>query len=776
MKTGKTLWIRSLAYVLAMALLLPAFGGISFSANAAGAVASSYQTWDFSSTAQVEDFDLYTSSTASFSIQDGMLVPSAGVGELKAIAKTNAQDIKSVSVDIIPGPSGLINATLYIGASNAGHANDQIDALAFLVESFCTGWSDAPNRIDLVTGEFPVWKEHKRLISETGNGNALFKNGVKEPLNLRVDYEEDMVTATLSLVSNSAKYVQTVYACDPQDLVGSVGLRVNNSDTRFDNFKIGYDRVVPEKLQQGLDFQQPGAKAQLNNATGTIPQTVEAWVKVDPSSTAPRTAIIGAFTGPYTADAKVGDWALFTNGSGVLWWYEKNAQGSYSSAKGTTIKTGEWVHVAVTRSEGCVKYYVNGVLAATQTGTVVLDTASNKAPTIGYCEYGGENYNYMQGQIGDVTLWSTTRTDAQIQEDMFTEASGNETGLMSHWGLDEQAGTVFWDSAATGNHGSIANNTALVWTEGSMLNEGLEFNQVGQMATLSKATGVVPQTVEAWIRLDKDSAASRTGIISAFTGPYTADAQKGDWALFTGASGSLWWYEKNANGQYSTAKGATIKTGEWTHVAITRSEGNIKYYINGSEVASVDSDKIVLGTASAKIPTLGYCEYGGENYNYLDGALGDVRIWSTTRTLEEIRSTMYEELSGTETGLMSCWKLDELGGATLADSTDTANHGTIDAAWLKDSQGLEFSGTQYPVATLSKSTGTIPQTVEAWVRVDKDTTATRSAIIGAFTGPGTAQAQKGDWALFTDGNGRVWWYEKNANGQYTAAKGTSIKT
>ncbi|MBR5569318.1 MAG: metallophosphoesterase [Oscillospiraceae bacterium] len=719
---------------------------------------------------------MYASGAASFSIKDGMLVPSGAEGELKAIAKTDAQDIKSVSVDIIPGPSGLINATLYIGASNAGNANDQIDALAFLVESFCTGWSDAPNRIDLVTGEFPVWKEHNRLISETGNGNALFKNGVKEPLNLRVDFEEDMVTVTLSLVSNSAKYVQTVYACDPQDLVGSVGLRVNNSDTCFDNFKIGYDREVPEKLHQGLEFSEAGAKAQLNKATGTIPQTVEAWVKVDPDSTAPRTAIIGAFTGPYTADAKVGDWALFTNGSGVLWWYEKNAQGSYSSARGTTIKTGEWVHVAVTRSEGCVKYYVNGVLAATQTGTVVLDTASNKAPTIGYCEYGGENYNYMQGQIGDVTLWSTTRTDAQIQEDMFTEASGNETGLMSHWGLDEQAGTVFWDSASTGNHGTIAGNTGLSWTEGSMLNEGLEFNEVGAKVQLSQASGTVPQTVEAWIRLDKDSAASRTGIISAFTGPYTADAQKGDWALFTGANGNLWWYEKNANGQYSTAKGATIKTGEWTHVAITRDEGIIKYYINGKEEASVESAKIVLGETSSKVPTLGYCEYGGENYNYLDGALGDVRLWTTTRTAEQIRADMYAELEGTETGLMSYWKLDELGGVTVADSTATANHGTLDAAWLDDSQGLEFAGNRGVVASLSKGTDYIPQTVEAWVKVDKNTAASRTGIISAFTGPYTADAQKGDWALFTDGNGRLWWYEKNAKGQYSTAKGASVKT
>jgi len=785
MKNKTSRWI---ALLLTLSMLLPmVLTGISVSgaegktaslaksSEMQGPVALTADTWDFASDSQAESFSFYNSGTGSFSIKDGMLVPSAANGEMKAIANTDVEDIKFVSVDIIPGASGLINAGLYIGASDVADPADNINALAFLVESWFSGWSDAPNRIDLVTGEFPTWTEHKRLISETGNGNALFKGGVKEPLNLRVDFSEDMVTVTLSLVSNAGKYVQSVFACDPAKLVGSVGVRANNSDVCFDNFKIGYDRAVPEKLQQGLELSVAGAKAQLNNATGMIPQTVEAWVKVDPATTAERTAIIGAFQGPYTADAQMGDWALFTDGSGRLWWYEKNANGQYSSAKGTNIKTGDWIHVAVTRAEGIVKYYINGDEVATGTGNIVLDTASSKAPTLGYCEYGGENVNYLDGAIGDVKLWNTTRTAAQIQEDMFTEVVGNEAGLMNHWALDEQAGTVFWDSTASGNNGSIANNTGLTWTEGSGLNEGLEFATVGAKATLSNSTGTIPQTVEAWVKVDKDSAASRTGIISAFTGPYTADAQQGDWALFTDGGGKLWWYEKNAKGQYSSAKGVSIKTGDWVHVAITRAEGTIKYYINGSEVAT-NTGNIVLDTASSKIPTLGYCEYGGENVNYLDGALGDVRLWSTTRTPEEIRSTMYKELTGTETGLMSCWKLDEQNGVNIADCAETANHGTIDVAWLKDNQGLEFAGNQGVVVPLSAATGTIPQTVEAWVKVDTDTAASRTAIIGAFTGPYTADAQKGDWALFTDGSGKLWWYEKNANGQYSSAKGTSIKT
>ncbi len=770
--------------LLTLAMVLPMVSN-GLDADAVSAtkkpVASAYEVWDFSSDTQAADFTFYQSGTSSFSVRDGMLVPSGAIGEMKAIAKMDTQNITFVSVDIIPGASGLINAGLYIGASDAADPSDKINALAFLVESWFSGWADAPNRIDLVTGEFPVWKEHKRLISESGSGNALFKNGVKEPLNLRVDYGIDTLTVTLSLVSDAGKYVQSVFACDPADLMGSVGVRANNSDVCFDNFKIGYDRAVPEKLQQGLEFSVAGAKAQVNQATGTIPQTVEAWVKVNPSSTASRTAIVGAFKGPYTADAQKGDWALFTNGNGILWWYEKNASGQYSTAKGPTIKTGEWVHVAIARTEGTVKYYINGTEVAAATGNIVLNTASTKAPTLGYCEYGGENVNYLDGTLGDVRLWSTTRTAEQIQEDMFAETTVNEEGLMHHWALDEQVGTVFLDSAPAGNHGTIAGQTGLTWTEVSSLNKGLAFSVAGAKAQVNQATGTIPQTVEAWVKVNPSSAASRTAIVGAFKGPYTADAQKGDWALFTNGNGALWWYEKNASGQYSTAKGPTIKTGEWVHVAIARTEGAVKYYINGTEVAAATGN-IVLNTASTKAPTLGYCEYGGENVNYLDGVIGDVRLWSTTRTAEQIQKDMVAETAHNEAGLMHHWTLDEQAGTVFWDSAASGNHGTIAGqtglTWTEGSalnEGLEFAAVGAK-ATLSKSSGTVPQTVEAWIRLDKDSAASRTGIISAFTGPYTADAQKGDWALFTGTSGSLWWYEKNANGQYSTAKGPTIKT
>ena len=87
------------------------------------------------------------------------------------------------------------------------------------------------------------WKHINTVISETGNGNALF-SGSKQALNLKLIFSDDVVLLKLSLVSNSSKYVQLMYEYEG-DISGQVGLRVLSGDTKFDNFKVTYSEDVP---------------------------------------------------------------------------------------------------------------------------------------------------------------------------------------------------------------------------------------------------------------------------------------------------------------------------------------------------------------------------------------------------------------------------------------------------------------------------------------------------------------------------------------------------
>lgn len=200
-----------------------------------------------------EKFDLYQSSAGGFAVENGKLSPSGTPGEFKAIYKADGRKIRSVSVELHPvGNDGPIFGGLYINASNAGHNQDQVDGLYVGIESHFTGWSDAKNRIDVVTGSFPAWKELKRMISETGAGNNLF-SGVKQPILLKVALDGNQLTATVSLVSDPSKSVSYSYVYQGAAELGwgSVGIRSQFNNACYDNFVVEYaDERLPQQNEE----------------------------------------------------------------------------------------------------------------------------------------------------------------------------------------------------------------------------------------------------------------------------------------------------------------------------------------------------------------------------------------------------------------------------------------------------------------------------------------------------------------------------------------------
>lgn len=201
------------------------------------------KTYDFQSLWDAIDFDFYHSSNGGFNIRDGKLISKGEEGQFKAILRGEERLYKSVSVDIYPAKDGTINTGIFIGASESGHNIDDIQALGVLVESNFEGWDDATDRVDIVVGSFPKWKELDRTISEPGAGNSLFTDGKKEPLNLKVDINGKELTITVSLLSDPDIYVQAVYKYTGDlDLEhGQVGIRSMFNNCSFDNFKIVYD-------------------------------------------------------------------------------------------------------------------------------------------------------------------------------------------------------------------------------------------------------------------------------------------------------------------------------------------------------------------------------------------------------------------------------------------------------------------------------------------------------------------------------------------------------
>jgi len=185
-------------------------------------------------TYQAVNGSVFSGGQNGFAVENGKLYP-AGGGEGKVILAQSIAGDKTVSVDIYPTSGDLINSGIYLGAADAAAPQDSIHALAVMVESTIT---DNPNRLDIVIGNFPTWKQYHRTVIE--DASALFTNGVKESVNLKVVVAGNDLTVTVSLISNPAKAVTVNYTyTDSYDLsAGLVGLRSQYDDSAFDNFKV----------------------------------------------------------------------------------------------------------------------------------------------------------------------------------------------------------------------------------------------------------------------------------------------------------------------------------------------------------------------------------------------------------------------------------------------------------------------------------------------------------------------------------------------------------
>ncbi len=234
---------RLWSVVLTAALILSCF---PLGARAEEPVVTT-DTIDFSSASDAEKLELYHSSTGGFVVENGFLTPSGNAGEFKAMYPALDAPIHSVSVELHPvGANGPIYGGLYIGASDAKDGQDQVNAIYIGVESNFTGWSDALNRLDLVIGQFPAWKEHKRQVSETGLNNNLFTGGMKQPVILQVDIVGNQVNAKVSLASNPGKFITASFTADRDLSLGQVGIRSHHNNARYDNFKVTYEGEPPQ--------------------------------------------------------------------------------------------------------------------------------------------------------------------------------------------------------------------------------------------------------------------------------------------------------------------------------------------------------------------------------------------------------------------------------------------------------------------------------------------------------------------------------------------------
>lgn len=165
---------------------------------------------------------------------------------------------------------------------------------------------------------------------------------------------------------------------------------------------------------------------------------------------------------------KLGFWKMNPSGAGTC----PSAPHVLYESNDEVIPYNTWTHVAIVQSGNTVQFYINGesISNSIVSGSAFTGIKTSTRPLLlgAYQNLGGSYVGSPKGNLDDIRIWHTARTQNQIVFSMQQELSGNESGLAAYYKLNE-----------TGN-GALINctNSAI----GSSIPNG---NTVGTVANLN---------------------------------------------------------------------------------------------------------------------------------------------------------------------------------------------------------------------------------------------------------------------------------------------------
>ena len=131
--------------------------------------------------------------------------------------------------------------------------------------------------------------------------------------------------------------------------------------------------------------------------------------------------------------------------------------------------------------------------------------------------------------------------------------------------------------------------------------------------------------------------------------------------------------------QELTTSNNVLDTGKWQHVVATYDGSKSRLYVDGVQVDSM-SVSISIGSTSSTPLSIGYHPIYGRNWQ---GRIDEVRLWSKTLTLAEIKANERDEFCYTQSGLRAYYKFNH--------GTASGNNGNVTS--LVDYSGNNNTGT-----------------------------------------------------------------------------------
>jgi concanavalin A-like lectin/glucanase superfamily protein/type IX secretion system substrate protein/PKD domain-containing protein len=205
------------------------------------------------------------------------------------------------------------------------------------------------------------------------------------------------------------------------------------------------------------DYVHIPAPSGFYSVVGSNQFTIEAWIRADGTNLSAEDIILTSRN--ETMGSNEGFTLSIFNGYLSLW-----GPAAQTSVQ-VNIKDGICHHVAVVRQGSTVTAYIDGT-AYTNVLADPGDISSSQPVYIGkwFNPFGGFT-SYFNGIIKEVRVWSFSRTQSEIQNNMNAVVSSSDPLLVDYFRFNEGTGSVvndFGDGGFGGNYADIYGNAA--WT------------------------------------------------------------------------------------------------------------------------------------------------------------------------------------------------------------------------------------------------------------------------------------------------------------------------
>lgn len=285
------------------------------------------------------------------------------------------------------------------------------------------------------------------------------------------------------------------------------------------------------------------------------------------------------------------------------------------------LSLNEWAHLAVSSDGSHMRLYVDGEM---------VDTSSSMPPgaTEGPLRIGGNEQwsEYFDGKIDEVRLYDEALTEEEIEDDMAEAINPppppSQTPVAAY-SFDEGTGKILHDDTGNGNDGEIDGGE---WVAGKF-GSALKFDgEAEDCISIANSPGLQLDdefTLGVWAKPEGING-SEPLIYKETEFFFSYGLYLG---IFKGGTEGLLAYEPF---EHSEVGGEELPNKEWSSLALTYDEADLRLYIDGELVDTTESQDAIPSEGDLSI---GCSKNFGDEFT---GLIDNIRIYDRALSVKEI--------------------------------------------------------------------------------------------------------------------------------------------